>query len=306
MFKYQIEGRWRTEFVSKEEIRKLLIKGTLTPYCFIQDSGVGSQKSMICKHPDFEASAHTDWAKLRKVRSLFNQLWKGQLDAIMSGIVERVGPNQSSFPIGGEQITQDIREKINDVDFIPLINEFCRNEESVGLFNNEIKRRTTVGFPKFINNLPFSEEGHHLDSITYENKIQTVSDEINNLGPIPPVVYAFLSHEKVIYVGQANVLIERFFGNGIATRSGGHFFAKHGKGRKFCHECTSIAVYRVNGNIDSVYGLDNFESLMIHHHGTPCNNEKPKYNESPGRNIIQGPIHKYQTFISKEVDELKT
>ena len=109
MYKYQIEGRWRTDFVSKKEIRNLLIKGSLTPYCFIQDSGVGSQKSMICKHPDFEASAHTDWAKLRKVRSLFNQLWKGQLDAIMSGIVERVGHSQSSNPEGGEKIIQNLR-----------------------------------------------------------------------------------------------------------------------------------------------------------------------------------------------------
>ena len=302
MYKYQIEGRWSTDFVSKKEIRNLLIKGTLTPYCFIQDSGLGSQKSMICKHPDFEDSAHADWAKLRKVRSLFNQLWKGQLDAIMSGIVERVGHCQSSNPQGGEQIIQNLRMQIEDGDILELIDHFCRQEDANGLMDNEIFRRTTSGFPKIIDDLPFSESGETLENKVYQQKKADVLEWINNenLRNYQRLVYAFKLETGVLYVGKTQNIELRF--------SQDHFVSDRDgtNGRRFCHECQSIEVYNVNGNIDGDHGVSNFESLMIYRHGTPDNDNRPRYNGTGGVNLSRGPIYKLHHFISKEVDELKS
>jgi hypothetical protein len=302
MYKYQIEGRWRTDFVSKKEIRNLLIKGSLTPYCFIQDSGVGSQKSMICKHPDFEASAHTDWAKLRKVRSLFNQLWKGQLDAIMSGIVQRVGHSQSSNPEGGEQIIQNLRMQIEDGDILDLIDHFCRQEDANGVMDNEIFRRTTNGFPKIIDDLPFSKCGETLDNEVYQQKKAAVLEWVNNenLRNYHKLVYAFKSATEVLYVGKTENIWIRFSQDHFVSDIDGT------NGRRFCHECKSIEVYNVKGNIDGDHRVSNFESLMIYRHGTPDNDNRPRYNATGGVNLSRGPIYKLHHFISKEVDELKS
>lgn len=300
MYTYKIEDQWSQNAINHIEIRKLLMKGTLSPYDFVKaGDGVAT---MICKHSDFEEQVFQDWGKLRGIRTKLNTLWKGQLDAIMSGIVERVGPDQSVNPIGGETILGDMRSKIDDADIIELVDQFCRSKIEEGALDNEIKWRTNGGAPHTIENLSFASDGNHLGGEQFEEKVNLVKSWVNRipLSDKPLVCYVFKSDSQVLYVGQTVNLVDRFFN--------GHFVSeKDGiNGRRFCHESSAIEVYIVNGTIGGRYGLDNFESLMIYRHGAPETNNKPKYNESSGVNLNRGPVYKLQHFITKEVDELKS
>jgi hypothetical protein len=300
MYAYKIEDQWSQNAIEHIEIRKLLMKGTLSPYDFVKaEDGVAS---MICKHSDFEGQAFEDWGKLRGIRTKLNTLWKGQLDAIMSGIVERVGPNQSIEPIGGETILSDIRSKIDDADIIELVDKFCRSKIEEGVLDNEIKRRTNGGAPYTIENLSFARDGGQLRDDKIVEKIDKIKEWINQQGlrNISRVCYVFKSAVEVLYVGKTENIVQRFFNEHFVSEIDGI------NGRRFFHECSAIEVYNVNGNIDGVYGLNNFESLMIYRHGTPENDNKPKYNRSAGVNLTRGPVYKLHHFISKEVDELKS
>ena len=220
----------------------------------------------------------------------------------MSGIVERVGYDQSVNPIGGETILSDMRSKIDDADIIELVDKFCRSKIEEGVLDNEIKRRTNGGSPYTIENLSFASDGGQLRDDKIVEKIDKIKEWIDQqaLRNISRVCYVFKSAVEVLYVGKTENIVQRFFNEHFVSEIDGI------NGRRFFHECSAIEVYNVNGNIDGVYGLNNFESLMIYRHGTPENDNKPKYNRSAGVNLTRGPVYKLHHFISKEVDELKS